>query len=254
MIARNTPYSSQNKSRLRNQRTSRQQACRTAYLRRCHWIRTRFGRSGSLLPLIRSRGQRRTKKHRVHPQTDCDWQNLERVANNYLEWQKPLASKQDCIAGDQTQTNDMRDALPLLAMMISLKLPSCVLQLRNAGQLPEFSNAKTDFDFKHTMPDVSIFADMCYGCVLLGTDQPVHRIAFLEVGIRVAAKLAVASCTGVLQRSEVKTFHEGLPDWIITLPYTSRGSSARCRPCSPADGEHKAKLLDCFPWMNAANA
>src|ERR1700730_3315116 len=104
------------------------------------------------------------------------------------------------------------------------------------------------------MPDASIFADMCCGCVLLGTDQPVHRIAFLEVGVRASAKLAVASCTIVLQRSEVKTFHEGLPDWIITLPYTLKGSTARCRLCSPTSGKQIANMMDCPPWTKGASA
>jgi hypothetical protein len=36
---------------------------------------------------------------------DCGWRNLEGAANNYLERQKPLASKADCIEGaDQPQT------------------------------------------------------------------------------------------------------------------------------------------------------
>ena len=51
---------------------------------------------------------------------DCDWQNLEGAANNYLERQKPLASKADCIERtDQPQTSGIRDALPQFAMMIS---------------------------------------------------------------------------------------------------------------------------------------
>ena len=69
------------------------------------------------------------------------------------------------------------------------------------------------------MPDVAVFGDVCGGCiVLVGTDQPVHWIAFAEVGIRASAKLAVASCTNVLQRSEMKTFHEGLlVDYHVTV-------------------------------------
>jgi len=56
---------------------------------------------------------------------DCDWQNPERVAKNYLERQKPLASKVDYMErSDQPQASGARDALPRFAMMISLQLPS----------------------------------------------------------------------------------------------------------------------------------
>ncbi len=55
----------------------------------------------------------------------CDWQNLEVVANNYLERQKHLASKADCIErADRPQTSGMPDALPPFPMMISLQLTS----------------------------------------------------------------------------------------------------------------------------------
>jgi hypothetical protein len=56
---------------------------------------------------------------------DCGWQNPGRVANNYLERQKPLASKADCIArAVHLQTTGIRDALHPFAMMISLQLTS----------------------------------------------------------------------------------------------------------------------------------
>jgi hypothetical protein len=55
----------------------------------------------------------------------CGWRNLEGAANNYLERQKRLASKADCIErADQPQTSGIRDALPQFAMMISLQLTS----------------------------------------------------------------------------------------------------------------------------------
>jgi hypothetical protein len=56
---------------------------------------------------------------------DSGWRNLEGAANDYLERQKSVASKADCIEGaDQPQTSDIRDALPQFAMMISLQRTS----------------------------------------------------------------------------------------------------------------------------------
>jgi hypothetical protein len=56
---------------------------------------------------------------------DCGWQNLERAANNYLQFRKPLASNVDCIEGaSQRQTSGIRAALFLFAMMISLQMTS----------------------------------------------------------------------------------------------------------------------------------
>src|SRR5258708_29833354 len=91
------------------------------------------------------------------------------------------------------------------------------------------------------MPDVAVFGDVCGGCIVpVGTDQPVHWIAFAEVGIRASAKLAVASCTRVLQRSEMKAFHDS-PTWI-SLPYTLRSSSARCS--QPRTNPHRDRYCD----------
>jgi hypothetical protein len=56
---------------------------------------------------------------------DYGWQNPELAANNYLERQKPLASKEDCIGhADQPQTSGIRDVLSPLAMMISFAATS----------------------------------------------------------------------------------------------------------------------------------
>jgi hypothetical protein len=41
---RSIPRNSRNRSQTRSQHISPRQSCRTAYLHRCHWIRTRFGR------------------------------------------------------------------------------------------------------------------------------------------------------------------------------------------------------------------
>jgi hypothetical protein len=41
-------------------------------------------------------------------------------------------------------------------------------------------------------------------------DLPCHGMAFFIIGIRVSAELAIASCTGVWQGSEMEAFHEGL--------------------------------------------
>jgi hypothetical protein len=56
---------------------------------------------------------------------DCGWQNPEWVANNYLEFRKPLASNVDCIEhAAQRQTSGIRAALFPFAMMISLQMTS----------------------------------------------------------------------------------------------------------------------------------
>jgi hypothetical protein len=56
---------------------------------------------------------------------DCGSQTPEVAANNYLERQKPPASKANRIErADQPQTSGIRDALPQFAMMISLQLTS----------------------------------------------------------------------------------------------------------------------------------
>ena len=56
---------------------------------------------------------------------DYGWQNSERAANNYLEFQKPLASNVDCIEhAAQRQTSGIRAALFPFAMMISLQMTS----------------------------------------------------------------------------------------------------------------------------------
>jgi hypothetical protein len=56
---------------------------------------------------------------------DCDWQNPEGAANNYLECQEPLASNADYIErAAQPQTSGIRDVLSPSPMMISLQLTS----------------------------------------------------------------------------------------------------------------------------------
>ena len=54
---------------------------------------------------------------------DCGWRNLEVVADNYLERQKPLASRGDCTDRDRPPTSGTPDALPPFALMISLQPP-----------------------------------------------------------------------------------------------------------------------------------
>jgi hypothetical protein len=119
----------------------------------------------------------RIHEHRVgttrHAQVDCGWRNLEVVAVN--------ARSPASICHDD------------LIAATALRRTS-----GNVGHSAELSDAKTNFYFKHTMPDVSIFAHVGCGCVLLGTDQPVDRIALLEVGIRLSAEFAIAPCTSVL--------------------------------------------------------
>jgi hypothetical protein len=72
---------------------------------------------------------------------DCGWRNPEGAANNYLERQKPLASKADCIErADQPQTSGIRDALPQFAMMISLQLTSSQLIVKAPTNPMHFSS------------------------------------------------------------------------------------------------------------------
>jgi len=84
--------------------------------------RVQFDRMGSwkATSTIRNHDAGYSVHTKRHPQMHCGWRNLGAVANNYLERQKPLASKADCIGRvAQPQTNDIRGFQFRFAMMIS---------------------------------------------------------------------------------------------------------------------------------------
>src|SRR5947207_4458835 len=81
---------------------------------------------------------------------------------------------------------------------------------RSGSCRSKLGDTETDFYFKHTMPDITVFGHVCSGCIVLLRGHSVHCRALTKIRVGVSAELALTCRTNVLMVPEMKTFDEGL--------------------------------------------